>query len=346
MLERVPERHQNAIGIEWLFEEVIGPELGRLHRGLNGPMTADHDDDRVRIRLLEPLERFQSIDAGHLYVHEDQMGTEPIVLGDRIHGVARRLHFVSLVLEKLAQRLTNPLLVIDHEDAAAHRGVDLYRVTRSWPMRTSAMKAGTSRGNPSSARPGGRDPRATRCSRRGIMRDGTESSRSRSTFTRYCASPGRTSSSVPPNSTGSRSLSIAASGPSVPEPPKSLMFTSARTCKRSSMTAASSSCADGGSCFESSSKMYAARSAPRVLVNTGPDGRDSSCTAARPRSAPSGVSRSHTGAVEPVSASRRGRSRYSQRNTAPPARNTRRRNPSRRIHPTYELPSGTAASTV
>src|ERR687898_2615347 len=139
MLERVPQRDENAIGVEWLLEEIVGAELRRLHCGLNGPMPADHDDDGVRVCLLQPLQCLQPIDTRHLHVHKNEVWTKSVVLGDRVDRVARRLHLVPLVLEELAERLTNALLVVDDEDASAHRCVDLYSVTRSWPMRTSAM---------------------------------------------------------------------------------------------------------------------------------------------------------------------------------------------------------------
>jgi hypothetical protein len=125
MLERVPQRDENAVGVERLLEEVVRSELRGLDRGLNRSVPADHHDHRVGIAVPQPLERFEPVDACHLHIHEHEVRTKAIVFRDRINGVARRLDLIPLVLEKLPERLSNALLVIDDQNAAAHRTVAL-----------------------------------------------------------------------------------------------------------------------------------------------------------------------------------------------------------------------------
>src|ERR1700689_817073 len=40
VLERIAERDQDAVGVEWLLEDVVGAELRGLDRGLDGRMPA------------------------------------------------------------------------------------------------------------------------------------------------------------------------------------------------------------------------------------------------------------------------------------------------------------------
>ena len=122
MLERVAQRDQNAIGVERLLENVVGAELRRLDRGLDGRVAADHHDDRARDRCSRMrLSASSPSMPRHLHVHEDEIRVPLLVLGDRVDRVRDRAHLVAVVLEQLAERGANPLLVVDDEDLRAHR---------------------------------------------------------------------------------------------------------------------------------------------------------------------------------------------------------------------------------
>ena len=121
VLERVAERDLNAIGVEGLLEKVVGAELRRLDRRLNGSVPADHHDDRGTVELTNSLERLEPVDTAHLHIHEDQIGVPLLVLGDRIDGVRDGAYFVAVVLEELTECGANPFLVIRNEDLRAHR---------------------------------------------------------------------------------------------------------------------------------------------------------------------------------------------------------------------------------
>ena len=72
-LERVSERQQDAIGVERLFEEVVGTPPRRLHGGVDRAMTADHHHQGTRILLPQPRENVQAVHPGHLHVEKDHI---------------------------------------------------------------------------------------------------------------------------------------------------------------------------------------------------------------------------------------------------------------------------------
>ena len=121
VLERIAQRDLNAIGVERLLEKIVRAELRGLHGGLDGAVTADHHDDRRRILLANPLERLEPVDAAHLHIHEHQIRMPLLVLRDRVHRVRDRAHFVAVVLEELAERGANSLLVVGDQNPRAHR---------------------------------------------------------------------------------------------------------------------------------------------------------------------------------------------------------------------------------
>ena len=117
MRQRIPQRDENAIGVEWLFQDVVRPVLRRLHGSLDRRVPADHHDDGVRILLAQLSQRFEAVDPRHLHIHEDEMGMKARVLREAIHGVTRRAHLEAFELEELAECGADPLLVVDDQDA-------------------------------------------------------------------------------------------------------------------------------------------------------------------------------------------------------------------------------------
>ena len=72
------------------------------------------------VDLLDAPERLEPVHPGHLHVHEHEVRTPLLVLGDPVGRVADRVHLVALELEQLAERCADSLLVVDDEDASAH----------------------------------------------------------------------------------------------------------------------------------------------------------------------------------------------------------------------------------
>src|SRR5207248_11129616 len=119
--ERIPEHHQDSVGIERLFEDLVGAELRRFDGGANRGMPADHHYDRGWIELANFLERLHSVHACHLHIEEDEMGTPLLVFLYSISGVVDGSDFVSLELQQLSQRSANSLLIVDDQDSSTHR---------------------------------------------------------------------------------------------------------------------------------------------------------------------------------------------------------------------------------
>ena len=121
VIERALDRHQEAIGIERLLEEVKGPVLHRLHGRGDRAVAGDHHHTHVRILLLQLLQRLDAIDPLHLDVEQDQVErTEPEGrqrLAPRTGGG----NLIPLVAEHLRQDVANRALVVDHQDPPLHR---------------------------------------------------------------------------------------------------------------------------------------------------------------------------------------------------------------------------------
>src|SRR5262249_31314411 len=61
ILERAFGDQQQTIGLEGLFNEIIGAALDRGHRGFDIAMARNHDDWQFRMLLLEAVEQLQAI---------------------------------------------------------------------------------------------------------------------------------------------------------------------------------------------------------------------------------------------------------------------------------------------
>ncbi len=119
-LQRMPQGEQNAVGVERLLEEVVGPQLCRLHRRLDGPVAGDHDHLRRRVLFTDLRERREAVEAGHLHVEEYQVRMKlRIDLQCLVPGL-RRAHLDPLVLEDLAHGVPHALFVVHDQHASCH----------------------------------------------------------------------------------------------------------------------------------------------------------------------------------------------------------------------------------
>src|SRR2546427_10286867 len=130
----IPQRQQDAIGVERLFEKVVGAQLGRLDGGLDRAMTRDHHDLRLRIELAETLKRLEAIHAFHFDVEKHEMRLEFGVDSRGFMAGSAGLDFDLLVLEDLRQGLTNALLIVDDQHAAGTQRVALRRRYKTTPV--------------------------------------------------------------------------------------------------------------------------------------------------------------------------------------------------------------------
>ena len=119
VFERVLRDQQDAIDRKRLFEEIVSAQLGGFHRRLDGAVARNHDDHGpVRLRnLLNPVQRFQTIDAGQPDIQnhqfEDGAGEEIETGFAVLHGFDLK----TFVFQDAAQGLPNARLVVDDQDA-------------------------------------------------------------------------------------------------------------------------------------------------------------------------------------------------------------------------------------
>ena len=157
VLQRVAQRDENAVGVERLLENVVCAQLRGFDGGLNRRVSADHDDDRARIALLDLLERLDAVDAGHLHIEEDEIRPLLGVFRQTVHGISDRAHLVTLELEQLPECGADALLVVDDQNATRHDYFTfLYRVTFPFAIRMSLTYPGIGNGSASLLSPAGR----------------------------------------------------------------------------------------------------------------------------------------------------------------------------------------------
>ena len=73
VLERTRGHEQRLLEGQRLLDEVVGAELGRLHRRLDGGVPGDHHHRRLGTALLHLRKGLQPIHTGHPDVEEDEI---------------------------------------------------------------------------------------------------------------------------------------------------------------------------------------------------------------------------------------------------------------------------------
>jgi hypothetical protein len=110
VLDGIAQRHEHALALQGLLEEVVGPQPGRLDRGGDVGVAAHHQDGHVVAALAHCPQHLDAVHLRHLDV--EQHGIRQAV-GDprqRLRAAAGLLDAVPLVLE-------------DHPEAVADRGL-------------------------------------------------------------------------------------------------------------------------------------------------------------------------------------------------------------------------------
>ena len=126
VVEGAARDEQGLLERERLLDEVVGAELGRLDRGLDGAVAGDHDHRGLRAHALDLGQGLEAVDAGHPDVEEDEVGRLLLQPGDRLLARAHRGDSIALVLEHAPQsRLDRPLVVHDQDVLAGHRSLGL-----------------------------------------------------------------------------------------------------------------------------------------------------------------------------------------------------------------------------
>src|SRR5215475_2266195 len=113
---------------ERLLDEVVGAELGRLHRRLDGGVAGDHHHRRLGAALFHLGEGLQPVHAGHPDVEEDEIRRIVHEAAQRFLRRARRGDAIALVLQHAAQRALDEALVVHDEDVLARHQLALAEV--------------------------------------------------------------------------------------------------------------------------------------------------------------------------------------------------------------------------
>ena len=84
-LERAISHQHEPIGLEGLFDEVIGAAADRRDRGLDIAVAGDHDDRQIGVELLDAIEDLQAVERRALEpdVEEEEMRLAGL---DRLEG--------------------------------------------------------------------------------------------------------------------------------------------------------------------------------------------------------------------------------------------------------------------
>ena len=114
-------QHQVAelVGIDRLGDVVEGPVLQRPHRRIHGGEGRDHDHGGLRVDLAELLLELHAVHAGHLDVQQHHLVAVLLHGPQRFRGVLRRLHFVTVLAEPLAEGVAGRKLVVHDQDACS-----------------------------------------------------------------------------------------------------------------------------------------------------------------------------------------------------------------------------------
>jgi hypothetical protein len=124
-LERAPDHDQQPVGLERLFDEVVGALLQRRDRGLDRAVTGDHHRRHRGLLALHRLEDAQPVESGALqpYIQDHQRRPPGAERGDRLVGIGGETGLESLVAQNALEQQPDIRLVVDDQDLMRHRTI-------------------------------------------------------------------------------------------------------------------------------------------------------------------------------------------------------------------------------
>ncbi len=117
-LERaVGDQHQ-AVGLERLLDEIVGPALDGGDRGLDIAVARDHHHRNLGIFPFDGVEHLQAVEPAALQpdVEKHQVGPARRNGRERVVAVARGARQVALILQDAGHQLADIRFVVNDED--------------------------------------------------------------------------------------------------------------------------------------------------------------------------------------------------------------------------------------
>src|SRR6266568_1001147 len=116
-LERPRHGREELLQTNRLFEEVEGADLGRLDRGLDGPVSGHHDHRHRELAARGPFtQQRDAVGIGHPDVEQDERRFGAAAIAARLARVLGQTYPVTLVLQDLGEQLADADLVIDDQN--------------------------------------------------------------------------------------------------------------------------------------------------------------------------------------------------------------------------------------
>ena len=118
-----PRRHQDQpVGLERLFDEVVGAALDRRDRGFDVAVAGDHHDRQVGMVALDLFEQLQPVELAALQpdVEKHQMRAAIGDLRQRRIAVARGPRRKALVIEDARDQIADIGFVVDNQNVTCH----------------------------------------------------------------------------------------------------------------------------------------------------------------------------------------------------------------------------------
>jgi len=121
-LQRPFDNEEQPVGIEGLFDEIIGAALNRRHGGLDRAMAGDHHHWHARHLLVQRLQYADAIQLGALQPHieDDEIRAAQTVGGQRLIGRAGAAGLIPFILENGLDQHADIRLVI-HDQNFGHQ---------------------------------------------------------------------------------------------------------------------------------------------------------------------------------------------------------------------------------
>ena len=113
---------QQPVGFERLLDELVGADLDRRHRRLDGAVAADHHHRQARQLAADDLEDLQPVELAALQpdVEHHQRRLARADGGERLGAVAGLARLIALILEDAAHQHADIGFVVDDEDVMRH----------------------------------------------------------------------------------------------------------------------------------------------------------------------------------------------------------------------------------